>query len=125
MTWVSGKLEIRVLGANNSHGDLLFLSYKPLSALSSPAPAPAPPAISTGGRNTEPAAAPPAATGTAPSVDLNKVVEQDVDTYWSSQNGKIERKRDATFCRHGEKGMCDYCMPLEVSASDRASSAKP
>lgn len=57
----------------------------------------------------------PPLPNTIPLVDLSKVQEPEVDTYWKGQNGKIERKRDSNFCRHGEKGMCDYCMPLEVS----------
>ncbi len=105
-------MRARVGRADNSHGDLLFLSYKPVSSSPPPA-APPPPATSTSGRKTEEAEA-PANTNAAPSVDLSKVVEQGVDVYWSQQNGKIERKRDAAFCRHGAKGMCDYCMPLEV-----------
>ncbi|WVR05934.1 nuclear protein localization protein 4 [Kwoniella sp. DSM 27419] len=102
-----------------SHGDLLFLSYKPLSAdpqshpttqastTSQPAhpnqPDPSHPHTHTD----------PPLPNTIPLKDLSHVVEPDIDRYWKAQNGKIERKRDPAFCRHGEKAMCDYCMPLE------------
>jgi hypothetical protein len=52
---------------------------------------------------------------TKPLFDLSKIKEMSVDNFWRAKNGKISRKRDEKMCKHGAKGMCDYCMPLEVS----------
>ncbi|KIR82129.1 nuclear protein localization protein 4 [Cryptococcus gattii EJB2] len=100
-----------------SHGDLLFLSYKPRGADpdSHPAmeattslPQPSQPDPSHPKTHTD-----PPLPNTIPLKDLSSVQEPEIDQYWEKQTGKIERKRDAAFCRHGEKAMCDYCMPLE------------
>lgn len=70
-------------------------------------PIPSQDVVSSGG--------PSAQALTKPLTDLSRVQEDPVDAFWRGKDGKIARARDATMCRHGAKGMCDYCMPLEVS----------
>ncbi len=105
------------------HGHLLFAAYTESTAAASSSAADAAPSISTAkstsatsasaAATSSSAAQQPASASSRPKKAWELAKEHSVDTYWEAQEGKITRKKNSQFCRHGPKGMCDYCMPLE------------
>lgn len=57
---------------------------------------------------------PASGKGKAAKKPWELVTEEPIDTYWEAHEGVIKRSRDAHMCRHGDKSMCDHCMPIEV-----------
>ncbi|PWW78795.1 polyubiquitin-tagged protein recognition complex, Npl4 component [Tuber magnatum] len=109
-----------------SHGDMLFLLYKKSNEPQAPNGAAAsshePSSIRLNGQPIRPSEAVSRLYTTTASglVVPDKVpnpwetVTQDpVDEELDKKDGKIPRGRDHKMCRHGPKGMCDYCMPME------------
>lgn len=94
------------------HGDIVYITYKdldeaatPTTAVNETAAAVATTHISQG-------------LHTMKAVDINsgkqtnvKGSELPVDTELEKEEGLIPRKR-STLCKHGDKGMCEYCSPL-------------
>lgn len=112
------------------HGDKLYLKYSELAETNGHVavhPTPSQPHNSSNRLNGIPV--PPSETVSVISAPSNtdtssitnpwEVVQQlPVDDRLDKQDGKIPRSRDQKMCRHGAKGMCDYCMPLEPYSAD-------
>lgn len=105
----------------NSNGDKLFLDYKTQQQVSNGHSADD--GVSDRRLNGQPVlpsestAMPPLAKIVSPTQAIKnpwEVVKQSpVDDALDKKDGKIPRPKDQKMCRHGPKGMCDYCMPLE------------
>ncbi|KAK6510170.1 nuclear protein localization protein 4 [Arthrobotrys musiformis] len=106
---------VKDVGLN--HGDMLFLSYETASTNGTVSSA-------TANRISGKAVKPEEdvsesytyTTNSHTSTKLNPwetITPDPVDEILDKQDGKIHRPKDQKMCRHGGKGMCDYCMPLE------------
>ncbi|KAL1311612.1 hypothetical protein AAFC00_001723 [Neodothiora populina] len=103
------------------HGDQIFLDFTQQQPPSS-AQAEAHPVTANRLNGKQVSAAEDASVAfSTPSAAAQKLIKNPwdsvkqlpLDDALDNKDGKIHRPKDAKMCRHGPKGMCDYCMPLE------------
>ncbi|KAH7368964.1 nuclear protein localization protein 4 [Plectosphaerella cucumerina] len=105
------------------HGDLIFIAYKKQDALSNgAATGTAAPSLASANRlNGKPILPaedlpidprPTSPTAERISKPWEVVKQSALDDRLDKQSGKIPRKKDR-MCKHGDKGMCDFCTPLD------------
>ncbi|KAK4176284.1 NPL4 family-domain-containing protein [Triangularia setosa] len=109
------------------HGDLVFVSYKHQDAVangSSSGDVPVPTLVAKTARLNGKPILPTEDHPIDPPPSINSEIERiknpwevvkqsALDDRLDKKNGKIPRGKDAKMCRHGPKGMCDYCTPLD------------
>lgn len=113
---------VRLSQVGLSNGDLMFLEYSAQGVVSNGHSAPAPTANRLNGRAVDTSEFVSIPTPTSPTQLIKnpwEVVKQSaLDDALDKQDGKIKRPKDQKMCRHGPRGMCDYCMPLEPYSAE-------
>ncbi|KAF2801856.1 NPL4-domain-containing protein [Mytilinidion resinicola] len=106
-----------------SHGAPLYLDFTDQQSVSNGHSEPGATSNRLNGRAVSPSEAAPVTVPLGSPTQLIKnpweVVKQSpLDDRLDKLDSKIPRKLDQKMCRHGPKGMCDYCMPLEPYAPE-------
>jgi len=103
------------------HGTQVFLDYKEATATDVRSDSAAPPDSSHRLNGRDVAPEDDRSSVAIPSVQARALIknpwesvkQSELDDKLDKLDGKISRRKDEKMCRHGPKGMCDYCMPLE------------
>ena len=104
---------VRLEQVGLTHGEQLFLEYKTQEQMQN--------GHTPAETETIPATVPIANTASQTARIRNPwetVQQSDLDNRLDNQDGKIKRGKDYKMCKHGEKGMCEYCQPLEPYAQE-------
>jgi nuclear protein localization protein 4 homolog len=96
-----------------THGTQIFLTFDQDTPVANGHSAPA---NKLNGKDVAPEEDRSVVSFAAPKIIKNPwetVTQSALDDRLDLKDGKIHRKKDEKMCRHGPKGMCDYCMPIE------------
>ncbi|PWN40260.1 putative NPL4-nuclear protein localization factor and ER translocation component [Ceraceosorus guamensis] len=105
--------QLKAPAKSESHGDAIYAQNGGGDGATSSAAAQTSIALPSNGATSTVVKAGSSSASKAERKPWQDAKQDEVDIYWQAKDGKIPRPKDTKFCRHGDKAMCDYCMPLE------------